>query len=337
MLKTVSSITNAIGAVNYKGTWNASTNTPTLASGVGTKGDYYVVSVAGTTAIDGISNWGVGDWIVFNGSAWQRLEGGSSGNFVDLSATGAVSLPTGTGINNATPNSYYSTDLVVGAGGDGGITIASSATNVSAYLMFADGTSGSDRFRGQIRYNHATDAMTFATDASGRMTISKFGDVTPAVDANQNFGSGALRWQTIYASTPTINTSDARSKRDVESISDAEKRVALAIKAQMRKFRFVDAFERKGDGARIHFGVIAQEVEAAFIAEGLDPSRYGLFCYDEWQDEFEPVYRQEVKINEDGKEIIVHVDTGEVKKVLSAGNRYGVRYEELLAFIIAAI
>lgn len=76
MLKTVSSITNAIGALNYKGTWNASTNTPTLASGVGTKGDYYVVSVAGSTALDGISTWYVGDWVAFNGTAWQRLEGG---------------------------------------------------------------------------------------------------------------------------------------------------------------------------------------------------------------------------------------------------------------------
>lgn len=76
MLKTVSSITNAIGALNYKGTWNANTNSPALASGVGTKGDYYVVSVAGSTALDGISTWYVGDWAAFNGTAWQRLEGG---------------------------------------------------------------------------------------------------------------------------------------------------------------------------------------------------------------------------------------------------------------------
>jgi len=76
MLKTVSAITNAIGALNYKGTWNASTNTPALASGVGTKGDYYVVSVAGSTTLDGISTWYVGDWAAFNGSVWQRLEGG---------------------------------------------------------------------------------------------------------------------------------------------------------------------------------------------------------------------------------------------------------------------
>lgn len=92
MLKAVSSITNAIGALNYKGTWDASTNTPTLASGAGTKGDYYVVSVAGTTTLDGISNWGIGDWAVFNGSVWQRVEGGADLNGVNLSVTGTTTL-----------------------------------------------------------------------------------------------------------------------------------------------------------------------------------------------------------------------------------------------------
>jgi hypothetical protein len=88
MLKTVSSVANALGALNYKGTWDATTNTPTLASGVGTQGDYYVVSVAGATDLDGITNWGVGDWAAFNGSVWQRVEGGADGNFVDLDVTG---------------------------------------------------------------------------------------------------------------------------------------------------------------------------------------------------------------------------------------------------------
>lgn len=92
MLKAVSSITNAIGALNYKGTWNANTNTPTLASGAGTKGDYYVVSVAGTTTLDGISNWGIGDWAVFNGSVWQRVEGGADLNGVNLLVSGTSTL-----------------------------------------------------------------------------------------------------------------------------------------------------------------------------------------------------------------------------------------------------
>jgi len=92
MLKAVSSITNAVGALNYKGTWNANTNSPALASGVGTKGDYYVVSTAGTTTLDGISNWGIGDWAVFNGSVWQRVEGGADLNGVNLSVSGTSTL-----------------------------------------------------------------------------------------------------------------------------------------------------------------------------------------------------------------------------------------------------
>lgn len=92
MLKTVSSITNAIGALNYKGTWNASTNTPALASGAGTKGDYYQVSVAGSTTLDGISNWGVGDVAAFNGTTWQRIEGGADLNGVNLLVSGTSTL-----------------------------------------------------------------------------------------------------------------------------------------------------------------------------------------------------------------------------------------------------
>jgi hypothetical protein len=94
MLKTISSITNAIGALNFVGTWNASTNSPALVSSVGTKGDYYVVGTAGSTTLNGISNWGVGDLATFNGSIWERVEGGADGNFVNLSATGSSSVNT---------------------------------------------------------------------------------------------------------------------------------------------------------------------------------------------------------------------------------------------------
>jgi hypothetical protein len=87
MLKTVSSVINAIGALNYKGTWDASANNPTLVSGVGTKGDYYVVSVAGSTNLDGTTLWGVGDWAVFNGSIWQKVDAGDTTNVTSLTVT----------------------------------------------------------------------------------------------------------------------------------------------------------------------------------------------------------------------------------------------------------
>jgi hypothetical protein len=90
MLKTVSSITNAIGAVNYKGTWNASTNSPNLAASSPQKGDYYVVSTAGTTSLGGITQWGVGDWAIYNGAAWQKVDGGTTGDFTQVSVASAT-------------------------------------------------------------------------------------------------------------------------------------------------------------------------------------------------------------------------------------------------------
>lgn len=62
------------GGVSYQGTWNASTNSPTLTSGVGSKGYYYVVSTAGSTNLDGVTDWNIGDWAIFNGTAWQKID-----------------------------------------------------------------------------------------------------------------------------------------------------------------------------------------------------------------------------------------------------------------------
>lgn len=64
----------SLGATVYAGTWNALTNVPTLATGVGTKGFYYVVSVDGNTSIDGISDWAISDWIIFNGTKWEKVD-----------------------------------------------------------------------------------------------------------------------------------------------------------------------------------------------------------------------------------------------------------------------
>jgi len=60
--------------LNFKGTWNADLNIPALASGVGTQGDYYIVSHDGTTNLDGFNSWEIGDWCVFNGTVWQEID-----------------------------------------------------------------------------------------------------------------------------------------------------------------------------------------------------------------------------------------------------------------------
>jgi hypothetical protein len=62
------------GGLSYQGTWNASTNTPTLVSSTGTSNYYYVVSVSGSTNLNGITDWVTGDWIIYNGTAWQKID-----------------------------------------------------------------------------------------------------------------------------------------------------------------------------------------------------------------------------------------------------------------------
>jgi len=94
-----------IGALNYQGTWDADTNDPSLASGVGTKGYYYVVSVAGTTTLDGISDWQIGDWVVFNGTAWEKIDNTDKVSSVN-SQTGVVVLDT-EDVAASGDNQYY--------------------------------------------------------------------------------------------------------------------------------------------------------------------------------------------------------------------------------------
>jgi hypothetical protein len=123
-----------LGTLSYQGTWNASTNTPTLASGVGTKGYYYVVSVAGSTNLDGITDWKVGDWAVYNGTAWQKVDNTDSVTSVN-GYTGAVVLsytdvgaPSTSGVN---------------ATGTWGIGISGNAATATTSTNIAGGAAGS--------------------------------------------------------------------------------------------------------------------------------------------------------------------------------------------------
>jgi len=128
-------------------------------------------------------------------------------------------------------------------------------------------------------------------------------------DNTEDIGQADLRYDDIHATNGTIQTSDRNEKQDIAELTDAEQRVAVAAKGLLRKFRWKDKVAEKGDKARTHFGIIAQDLQAAFEAEGLDAGDYAMFISSTWTDE----------------------ETGEER------TRMGVRYSELLAFIIAAI
>jgi len=162
-----------------------------------------------------------------------------------------------------------------------------------------------------------------------------------------DLGSGGYRWDDVYATNATIQTSDQNEKQDIEELSEAEKRVATAAKGLIRKFRWIDAVAEKGDDARIHVGVIAQDLQAAFEAEGLDAGRYAMFISSTlWEaDEVIPAVAEE--LDEDGSVITEAQPERTVKRIYETAEeapagavertRLGVRYPELLAFIIGAL
>lgn len=158
------------GALSYQGTWNASANTPALASGVGTKGYYYVVSVAGTTNLDGITDWQIGDWAVFNGTAWQKIDNTDAVTSVN-GQTGAVVL--GATDVGATPNTTY---VIAGTALSGGGRLTGNVTLNLANTAVTAAT-----------YGNASTVGQFTVDAQGRLTAAS--NVTIAISASQVSGA----------------------------------------------------------------------------------------------------------------------------------------------------
>lgn len=176
-------------------------------------------------------------------------------------------------------------------------------SNVSTYTVSnPSGTLTLDGSSGTTIQTGGTTRAMFTTTANMMAQVTR-----PTTDNTITLGTSGFRWSVIYAGTGTINTSDEREKQDISPISEAV--FSACSRIEWRQFRFKDAVLAKGENARIHIGAIAQQVVSAFAAEGLDANDYGLLCYDEWE-------------------------ANEVNGV-PAGNRYGIRYEELCSLYLA--
>jgi hypothetical protein len=166
-----------LGALSYQGTWNASTNTPTLTSSVGTKGYYYVVDVAGSTNLNGITDWLVGDWAVFNGSVWQKIDNTDAVTSVN-GFTGTVVLTT-TNIAEGT-NLYYTDARARGAVSAGtGISynsttgvITNSAPDQTVVLTAGTGISTSGTYPNFTITNTSPSLGGTVTSVSGTGTVN---------------------------------------------------------------------------------------------------------------------------------------------------------------------
>jgi len=220
-------------------------------------------------------------------------------------------------------NTFHFEDSTAGSSflsnaGGGKFIIDSSGYNI---LQFGSGGSGyssglyhckpSGVGVGQLLYVYSDDTyrMTLGSSESFRWKSDRY---YPISDNTVYLGTASNRWNTIYLGTGGVNTSDEREKQQIRSIESSV--LAAWAKVNFKQFKFNDAVEAKGDKARLHFGVIAQQVKEAFESEGIDGFKYGILCYDEWEETTE-------ENDADGNMIVSHKP---------AGNIYGIRYEEAL-------
>ena len=144
------------GGLSYQGTWNATTNTPTLASSTGTNGYYYVVATAGSTNLNGITSWNIGDWLLFNGTVWQKID--QSETLQSITSTdGSVTVNT------------------TGSTADLSVAVAASTTNMICYVRNSTGatlTKGTAVYISGATGQNPTVSKALATsDATSAQTL----------------------------------------------------------------------------------------------------------------------------------------------------------------------
>ena len=150
-------------------------------------------------------------------------------------------------------------------------------------------------------------------------------------DSGADLGASAFQFKDAYLQNSPIVSSDRRLKQDFDSVPESVFKAWARV--GFKQYRFKEAVEKKGDTARLHVGLIAQEIVEAFQAEGLDATKYGIVCHDSWEDQYdyETVIDKEAVLDAEGKVVTPEVSHTEKRFVKAAGDVWTVRYEEALA------
>jgi len=164
----------------------------------------------------------------------------------------------------------------------------------------------------------------------------------PGNDDNFDLGTAALQWRDVYCAQGAFNNSDENLKQNILELTSAEMNAAKRISKLFRTFKWKTSVAEKGDKARIHTGTIAQQIEAAMSAEGLDATNYGFLGINEWYEDSEGTKLPADQPTIQNDTIDVNDPTNPppngnivVPEGFNKVTRYSVRYTELLSFIAA--
>jgi hypothetical protein len=204
--------------IEYKGTWNASTNTPTLADGTGDAGDVYIVSVGGTQNLgSGNITFDAGDWVMYNGAIWQKSTGSNAVASVN-GQTGIVSI----GINDLDDTTISSITggqlLQYNSGTSKWVNwtptyISAAITSLNgltgATQTFATGTTGTDFAISSAGTAHTFNLPTASATNTGKLSSTDWSTFNGKQNALTNpvTGTGTSGKITKFTGTSTIGNS----------------------------------------------------------------------------------------------------------------------------------
>ena len=291
---------------------------------------------------------GTGD-VTINPTFAMRID--SSGNLL-VGTTALTNISSsGTGNEGAFIQSYG--HLGIAVSNDRCATFNRKTSNGDIVQFRKDGTTVGNittNSAGNIHINSQNGTFALRTINVERYAFDQE-QIYPWNNGECNLGLSYRRFDVVYAATGSINTSDQTQKQDIESLTATEMLVGKRLSALFKTFRWKNRVAEKGDSARTHTGIMAQDVQTAFTAEGLDASNYALFCSDTWWEhdvEVPAVEAVAEETDEDGNvttEAVEAVDAytrtdeyktedeapeGAISKTL-----LGIRYPELLSFVAA--
>ena len=259
-------------------------------------GTELILDADGDTSIDASTD----DTIVFDTGGSERMRLISDGKLL-VGKTSAGDYVTGFEVQPAGAIVSYRSSGVAGLFGrtDDGEILRFNSNSATVGQM--------GHFNGGFYIGGDSSTNNVGVQFNGDNMIPTLANGTLSDNA-KDIGHPSYRWDDIFATNGTIQTSDENEKQDIANLTAKELKVANKLSALFKTYKWKDRVAEKGDKARIHSGIIAQDIQSAFSAEGLDASDYGMFMSNTWT-------------NEEGKE----------------QTRLGVRYPELFSFIFSSI
>ena len=275
-----------------------------------------------------INGTAAGDILTHNASEFVPVAGGSvitGGHLGKATNNSSLLFSGGSGWDYGAGVSLYGKDSATNPGfclirTYDGINSTTLSIQPNGYVAIGDNFAFNPDVSFRIGNNNVGDFILLRDDGVYWNNLDRF---IPLTNASVDLGSGGNVWKSCYLANAPVIVSDARAKTQTQVVDD--RLLDAWGNVEIKTYKMISAVEKKGEKARYHTGYLAQDIQAECEKQGVNASDYGLFCYDEWEEQEE--VSEEIETKKDGKKV---KEKRVIQPKREKGNSYALRYEEAL-------